>query len=73
MSIESNILKGNNGKEKARMEVMVVRDYVLRMGANDYEPPAFKQILEDLEAGIISPQQAIENAHKIKESKMDNY
>ncbi len=58
-------------KEEAITEVGLIRQNVHTMGANDYEIPALRHILEDLEKGEIEPEQAIKQAQEIMYSKQD--
>lgn len=70
MNIESNVPKNKEVEiENAKMTIMVIREHVIKMWANGYEPSAFDQILKDLESGSIKPQEAIKMAYKIEKNK----
>ncbi|HXK39759.1 MAG TPA: hypothetical protein VJ837_02925 [Candidatus Paceibacterota bacterium] len=70
-------MEGNNEQpdpiREAKMEVLHTRQKVALMGANDVELPAINAILDGLESGEISPEEAVREANKILESKADDH
>ncbi|MDQ5969241.1 MAG: hypothetical protein QG579_398 [Patescibacteria group bacterium] len=57
--------------EKAREEILYIRQECLRMGANDSESSRFDEVLEKLMSGEYSPKKAIEVANSILNGKQD--
>jgi hypothetical protein len=55
----------------AMMRVQAILGEVSVMGANDSEFEGFRTILAELQAGVITPTEAIAQAEAIKNSKMD--
>lgn len=58
-------------KEEARQEILMVRQRVAVMGANDFEFSALDNILEQMEKGKIEPSDAVAEARVIEFSKQD--
>lgn len=56
---------------KARTEIMYIRQNTNLLGANDYEMSAIEKILNQLEKKEILPKVAVERAGKILISKQD--
>ena len=57
--------------EEARMEVRRLWGDMGVMGANDHESAAVQEILEQLDTGEITPEDAVARAQKLLDSKMD--
>ena len=53
----------------ARQHIESVRAEVAQMGANDSEFSSLNQIISDLEDRIITPEEAISRANKVRDSK----
>lgn len=51
--------------------IMMIRQEVYMMGANDYEIPALDRLLEELRKGKITPEEAIKQARAIQARKQD--
>jgi hypothetical protein len=71
MSIE----KKNNSNEsevthnQARQHIEAVRGEIASMGANDSEFESLNTIIEELNNRIISPQEAVNRANGVRDSK----
>jgi hypothetical protein len=67
--------KINNFKEAeitqgdARQHIEAVRAQVMQMGANDSENSDLEQVISEMEDGVISPQEAMQRADGIRDSK----
>lgn len=70
-----NIDKMSNSNEaevtqnQARQHIEAVRGEIASMGANDSEFESLSTIIEELEDRIISPQEAINKANGVRDSK----
>lgn len=71
MDIEGT--QGPIDAKEAKDQILMIRDEVYAMGANDYEMPALARILENLEKGELTPEKALEEAYAIKERKSAPY
>lgn len=65
-----------NGTEKPTKEqaVFIIGELIQQvniMGANDFEIPTLNTLLESLNAGECTPEEAIEIAHNIRNRKAD--
>lgn len=58
-------------REQAVMIVGAMKQEAAMMGANDFEIPALDSLLEALNQGQITPEEAIAQAHKIVSRKTD--
>jgi hypothetical protein len=56
---------------EAMMKVQGIMAEVSVMGANDSEFEGFRQILTELQAGKITPNEAVNQAINIRDGKMD--
>ncbi len=56
---------------QAMQRIALLIQYAQIMGANDYEPSAFKRIQQQLEEGEISPTEAVRLAQSIVDTKQD--
>ncbi len=56
---------------EALSEIQVIRQKAEVVGAQDYEPGAFKQVEDALLKGKISPEHAVQKAQGILGSKQD--
>lgn len=52
-------------------EIMALMNQAMVMGRNDYEPQEFQKIMLALNAGTISPEDALKKVHGMMESKQD--
>lgn len=65
----------NNGAEgemtpnEARQHIEAVRAQIASMGANDSEFEALNGIIEQLEDRLITPQEAVDRANGVRDSK----
>ena len=57
--------------EDARTEIEVIRQEIYMKGANDAEFGLIDDVLKKLDEKTYSPEQAVEAARKISESKME--
>ena len=57
--------------EKAKMEILAIRDEVALVGANDFEIPTLNSLVECLEKGECSIEYAIKEARNILLRKQD--
>jgi len=57
--------------EAAESEILLLRQIIANMGANDYELPTINGILAALRAGNIEPNDAVRQVQQIKASKQD--
>lgn len=57
--------------EKAISTIMMIRQEVATMGANDYEIPALDKLIDDLKNFKITPSDALKRAFSIQNSKQD--
>ncbi|PIZ75495.1 hypothetical protein COY05_03990 [Candidatus Peregrinibacteria bacterium CG_4_10_14_0_2_um_filter_38_24] len=55
----------------AYQTIMELRQNIYLMGGNDAEIPLLDALIQRLRAGEITPEEAITQAHKIQDSKMD--
>lgn len=60
-----------NDGEQLLNQILMVRDEVAQMGANDSEIPIINSIIEKLKRGEMSPEEALSNVYKIKDRKAD--
>lgn len=58
-------------KEQAVMIIGEMKQQAAVMGANDFEIPSLDNLLIALNQGEITPEEAIEQAHKIVDRKAD--
>lgn len=58
-------------KSEAMRRIIALASQAEVMGANDYEPSAFKRLQQELEEGTLSPEAAISQAEEILNSKQD--
>lgn len=56
---------------EAMAKIMAIQGQAEVMGANDYEPSAFKRIQTRLEDGEITPEEAVREAEGILGNKQD--
>lgn len=59
------------GVNEALAQVGLIEQRVQLMGANDYEPSAFARIRAQLDAGALTPREAIAHAQAVLDSKQD--
>jgi hypothetical protein len=71
MEKEKNQELDKINKEQATNEVISAMQRMTVMGANDYEPGAMKDILKNLDEGLIEPEEAVRQALAIEASKQD--
>lgn len=57
--------------EEAIMEIGEIMQDVSKVGANDSEIPDLRRVLDSLRKGVLEPQEAVAQAHRIKEGKQD--
>ena len=57
----------------ALLQVKAIEQQTHAMGGNDYEPEAFRQIIDELEASRLAPARAVQQAQGILDSKNSNY
>lgn len=62
-------MNANIGVNEAADKIMAVMQDVAVMGANDSELPTLNRIVERLKKGEITPEEALEQAFKIQDSK----
>lgn len=60
-----------NGNQEALNELNALRQEVYMMGANDYEIPAIDELIQKLEKGECTPEEALSQAESIKSKKAD--
>lgn len=60
-----------NRKEYMDMEIQLLRQTINGMGANDSELSQLQKIIEDVNAGIMAPEDAIAKEKEILAGKMD--
>jgi hypothetical protein len=58
-------------KHNPQAEVMNLLQQAMAMGRNDYEPSEFNRITMGLNAGTITPEEALTQVHKMMDSKQD--
>ena len=57
--------------EQAEIEIRNIMQQVSAMGGNDVEIPALEHLSAEMKAGRLPPADAVEEAHRIKSSKME--
>jgi len=57
--------------EAAKLEIEAIRQEIYMMGANDAEFNELATVLKAMESGTCLPEQAVEEARKIRDKKMD--
>lgn len=68
--MESNE-KPKLSKGEAYAQVMQCMQEASAMGANDSEPESFRNILAALESGMITPEEAVQQARAVVQGKLD--
>lgn len=58
-------------KSAALQEIYHIMERAMRMGANDFEPTAFMQIISKVQDGSFTPQEGVRKACEIADSKQD--
>ena len=71
MGIESEKEGQALSYSEAMQRVVMLIQEAQMMGANDYEPSAFNRIQQQLEAGEITPTEAVRQAQGIVDAKLD--
>jgi hypothetical protein len=61
----------NNPSPNFEAEIYTILNEIMSRGANDFEPSAIENILQDLRAGKVTGEKAVQLAKNILASKQD--